>query len=207
MLPSLRGKLLCFCFHLLRPYWEHLILVYTEDLVHSRTLLDGGMLWLWAALPQVIRSQCRQNDVFISSRVRQDGERMREEQKAGQTRGERVWKEQRNAYSGGRDNDKEWKWMINDEKERRGQRREGSLPVNQIMYQSFDRELLWPETWRITFSPTHIHTFTDALSIIFTQLHGDKCVSLASSLVLSARIRAYQHSCMCSVCVYVCVWV
>ena len=65
-------------------------------------------------------------------------------------------------------NEKEWKWMINDEKVRRRQRGGGSLPVNQITSQSFDRGLLWPETWRrITFAPAHIHTSADALSIVF----------------------------------------
>lgn len=111
-------------------------------------------------------------------------------------------KEQRNA--GGRANETKWKWMTNDEGVRRRQRGGGGLPVNQIRNQSFDRGLLWPETCRLTFAPTHIHTFTDALNIVSTQLHGDKCVSLASSLVLSACNRAYQHSCT-MLCVYMCV--
>lgn len=44
--------------------------------------------------------------------------------------------------TGERDNEKERKWMTNDEKAKRRQRRGGSLPVNQIMNHSFDRELL-----------------------------------------------------------------
>lgn len=179
------------------------------------------VLWSWAALPQLMRSRHRQNDVFISSRGRQDEGRMEwsgGEGRWGQTlnQGRRIERSFRReevrgckrnremCTTGERDNEKEWKWMTNDEEAKRRQRRGGSRPVNQIMNHSFDRELLWPETWRITFTPTRIHTFTDALSIV-SQLHGDKCVSLASSLVLSARIRAYQHSCMCSVCVCVCL--
>lgn len=97
--------------------------------------------------------------------------------------------------------------MMHNEKERRRQRAWGSLPVNQITSQSFDRGLLWPETWRITFAPARVYTPTDALRVTSTRLHGDKCVSLASSLVLSARIRPYQHSCMCFVWVWACAWV
>lgn len=96
--------------------------------------------------------------------------------------------------------------MMHDEKERRRQRA-GSLPVNQITSQSFDRGLLWPEAWRITFAPARVYTPTDALRVTSTRLHGDKCVSLTSSLVLSARIRPYQHSCMCFVWVWACAWV
>lgn len=44
--------------------------------------------------------------------------------------------------TGPRDNKREEKWMINDEKVRRRQRGGGGLPVNQITSQSFDRGLL-----------------------------------------------------------------
>ncbi len=182
MPPSLRGKSYRFCFHSLWPcraqFYTYL---YRVAHAHIHTLTHFQMaevLWLWAALPQVMRSWRRQNDVFISSRVRQDGGRMESGRGEGKQDAKKGWKDWKELQSRGTEEciwqeggimRKNGKRMINDESAGRRQRGGGSLPVNQITNQSFDRGLLWPETWRITFAPTHIPTLADALSIVSTQ--------------------------------------
>ena len=90
------------------------------------------------------------------------------------------------------------------------ERREGAglsirLRANHLSEDCFDLKPGGSHSLR-SHTHTHTHTHWRMHSAAFPhKLHGDKCVSLASSLVLSARIRAYQHSCMC--CPYVCVCV
>lgn len=148
--------------------WRILVHMYTHT--HTDTQMYFQMaevVWLWAPLPQVIRSRHRRNDVFTLSTLRQDGVRTAK-RRGGQT-WRRHWLEggkvsgcERNTgacTAGGRAS-KVRKWMTNDGAEGRRQWRRGSLPVDQITNQSFDWGLLWTETWRITFASRHTHTHT-----------------------------------------------